>query len=114
MGAAALQTYGPPLRASTFPVFRPVAVKLLQLLGNQDVSVLEVSQLLKSDPGFQHRDAHHGELRSSWKVTPNPYDRKGRRVARLGSHTEFSDKDGIRWHDSKSWWQSHSPELLEA
>jgi len=34
------------------PVFRPVAVKLLQLLGNQDVSVLEVSQLLKSDPGF--------------------------------------------------------------
>jgi HD-like signal output (HDOD) protein len=35
-----------------FPVFRPVAVKLLQLLGNEDASVLEVSQLLKSDPGF--------------------------------------------------------------
>ena len=34
------------------PVFRPVAVKLLRLLGNQDASVLEVSQLLKSDPGF--------------------------------------------------------------
>src|SRR6202011_1332907 len=27
-------------------------VKLLQLLGNKDVSVLEVSQLLKTDPGF--------------------------------------------------------------
>jgi HD-like signal output (HDOD) protein len=34
------------------PVFRPVAVKLVQLLGNEDASVLEVSQLLKSDPGF--------------------------------------------------------------
>jgi len=34
------------------PVFRAVAAKLLQLLGNEDVSVFEVSQLLKSDPGF--------------------------------------------------------------
>jgi HD-like signal output (HDOD) protein len=34
------------------PVFRPVAAKLLQLLGNEDVSVFEVSQLLNSDPGF--------------------------------------------------------------
>jgi HD-like signal output (HDOD) protein len=34
------------------PVFRPVAVKLLQLLGNEDASVHEVSQLLSSDPGF--------------------------------------------------------------
>jgi len=34
------------------PAFRPVAIKLLQLLRNEDVSVLEVSQLLKSDPGF--------------------------------------------------------------
>src|SRR5471032_3557 len=34
------------------PVFRPVAVKLLQLLRNEDVSVHEVSRLLYSDPGF--------------------------------------------------------------
>jgi HD-like signal output (HDOD) protein len=34
------------------PVFRPVAAKLLQLLGNEDVSVHEVSKLLNSDPGF--------------------------------------------------------------
>src|SRR5450432_269242 len=34
------------------PAFRPVAIKLLQLFRNEDVSVLEVSQLLKSDPGF--------------------------------------------------------------
>ncbi len=34
------------------PVFRPVAVKLMQLLGNEEASVLEVSQLLSSDPGF--------------------------------------------------------------
>src|ERR1051326_5555284 len=34
------------------PVFRPVASKLLQLLGNEEASTLEVSQLLKSDPGF--------------------------------------------------------------
>jgi HD-like signal output (HDOD) protein len=34
------------------PVFRPVAVKLMQLLGNEEASVLEVSQLLNSDPGF--------------------------------------------------------------
>src|SRR5471030_3476779 len=33
------------------PVFRPVAVKLLQLLRNEDVSVHEVSRLLYSDPG---------------------------------------------------------------
>jgi HD-like signal output (HDOD) protein len=33
-------------------VFRPVAVKLLQLLVNEDVSVHEVSRLLNSDPGF--------------------------------------------------------------
>lgn len=34
------------------PVFRPVAVKLLRLLGNEDASVHEVSQLLNTDPGF--------------------------------------------------------------
>jgi HD-like signal output (HDOD) protein len=34
------------------PVFRPVAVKLLQLLRNQDASVPEVAKLLNSDPGF--------------------------------------------------------------
>jgi hypothetical protein len=34
------------------PVFRPVAVKLMQLLGNEEASVHEVSELLSSDPGF--------------------------------------------------------------
>jgi HD-like signal output (HDOD) protein len=34
------------------PVFRPVAAKLLQLLGSEDASVHDVSQLLNSDPGF--------------------------------------------------------------
>ena len=34
------------------PVFRPVAVKLMRLLGSEDASVLEVSVLLNSDPGF--------------------------------------------------------------
>ena len=34
------------------PVFRPVAVKLFQLLRNEDASVMEVSQLLNSDAGF--------------------------------------------------------------
>lgn len=34
------------------PVFRPVASKLLQLLANEEASVLEVALLLKSDPGF--------------------------------------------------------------
>jgi HD-like signal output (HDOD) protein len=34
------------------PVFRPVAIKLLQLLGGEEPCILAVSKLLSSDPGF--------------------------------------------------------------
>lgn len=34
------------------PVFRPVAIRLLSLLQNEDVDIFEVAGLLGSDPGF--------------------------------------------------------------
>lgn len=34
------------------PVFRPVAINLLTLLSNEDVNILDVAELLRSDPGF--------------------------------------------------------------
>ena len=64
------------------PVFRPVAVKLMRLLGSDDASVLEVSELLNSDPGFSAEmlamanSAAHG--------TSNRIHTIGRAVVTLG------------------------------
>src|SRR6266567_4663298 len=42
----------PPERLCKLPVFRPVTVKLLALLGSEDADIARVTALLNSDPAF--------------------------------------------------------------
>lgn len=42
----------PPERLCKLPVFRPVAIRLLSALANEDVDVTHVTDLLNSDPAF--------------------------------------------------------------
>src|SRR5437660_879733 len=42
----------PPERLCKLPVFRPVAVRLLALLAQEDVEISDVTSLLNSDPAF--------------------------------------------------------------
>src|SRR4051794_6064538 len=42
----------PPEQLCKLPVFRPVTVKLLTLLGSEEADIVRVTNLLNSDPAF--------------------------------------------------------------